>query len=71
MSLRSVMVPVLLLGVLGGCDKQVSSNGQDALAPTANSAQATAEPAETHAIDRSHKGEAAPRSRSKTPMASR
>jgi thiol-disulfide isomerase/thioredoxin len=60
MSLRSVMVPVLLLGVLGGCDKQVSSNGQDALAPTANSSQAAAEPAATRAIDRSHKGEAAP-----------
>ncbi|PMW91389.1 thioredoxin, partial [Pseudomonas sp. FW215-R2] len=30
------------------------------LAPTANSTQAAAEPAATHAIDRSHKGEAAP-----------
>lgn len=60
MSFRSVIVPVLLLGVLGGCDKQVSSNGQDTLTSAANSADVAAEPLAAHAIDRTHKGEAAP-----------
>ena len=60
MSFRSVIVPVLLLGlgigVLGGCDKQVSSNEQATVTPTAPPAAGT----EASKIDRSHKGEAAP-----------
>jgi thiol-disulfide isomerase/thioredoxin len=56
MLFRSVIASVLLL-VLAGCDKQVSSNGQ--AEATAN-LSAPATPAETSKIDRSHKGEAAP-----------
>ena len=53
MSFRSLIVPVLLLGLLSACDKQVSSNEQASVA-------APAAPAETAKIDRSHKGEAVP-----------
>ncbi len=55
MLFRSVIASVLLL-VLAGCDKQVSSNGQADVA--ANTTPAAAP--ETSKIDRSHKGEAAP-----------
>ncbi|WP_010184497.1 TlpA family protein disulfide reductase [Sphingomonas sp. PAMC 26605] len=60
MLFRSVIASVLLL-VLAGCDKQVSSNGQAEVAPngTAPAAPAAAAP-EASKIDRSHKGEAAP-----------
>lgn len=69
MSLRSVIAPVLLLGLpmgmLAGCDRQTSSNGQaDAVAPRAAALADSAPPASVLAdhspIDRSHKGEAAP-----------
>eukprot|EP01037_Dinobryon_pediforme_P034173 gene34174-39968_t len=56
MLFRSVIASVLLL-VLAGCDKQVSSNGQ---AEVAANTTTPAAPAETSKIDRSHKGEAAP-----------
>lgn len=56
MLFRSVIASVLLL-VLAGCDKQVSSNGQ---AEVAANATAPAGAAEASKIDRSHKGEAAP-----------
>ncbi len=61
MSFRSVIASILLLGVplglLGGCDKQVSSNEQAAppAAPTTPPA-----PTEGSKIDRSHKGKVAP-----------
>jgi thiol-disulfide isomerase/thioredoxin len=51
------MVPVLLLGLLGACDKQVSSNEQAAATATP---AAPAAPPEAGKIDHSHKGEAAP-----------
>ena len=54
MSFRSVMIPVLLLGLLAGCDKQVTANEQ-ATAPAPPAA-----PVKASEIDRSHKGEAAP-----------
>lgn len=58
MSFRSVIASVLLLGLLAGCDRQVSSNEQ-AAAPAAP-ATAPPAPSEEAKIDRSHKGEAAP-----------
>ena len=55
MSFRSVIFPVLLLGMLGGCDKQTSSNEQASVtAPAAPSAPAASR------IDRSHKGDPGP-----------
>lgn len=71
MSFRSVIALVLLLGLplglLGGCDKQVSANEQAAVTTDATvieapipGASVTAAPAESAKIDRSHKGEAAP-----------
>lgn len=63
MSLRSLIVPVLLLGaplsLLGACDKQTSSNGQAQVTP---STSAPAAPAVLPAgkLDRSHKGDATP-----------
>ncbi|MGY2734448.1 TlpA family protein disulfide reductase [Sphingomonas sp. UYP23] len=56
MLFRSVIASVLLL-VLAGCDKQVSSNGQ---AEVAANTSTPAAPAETSKIDRSHTGEGAP-----------
>ena len=56
MSFRSVIVSVLLLGLLAGCDRQVSSNEQAALPPTPTAST----PREQSKIDRSHKGEVAP-----------
>jgi thiol-disulfide isomerase/thioredoxin len=66
MSFRSVIASVLLLGLplglLAGCDRQVSSNGQAEQAGTAPAA-----PAAGAKIDRSHKGEAAPTVRFEDP----
>ena len=71
LSLRSVIVPLLLLGALAGCDKQDSTAPQ--ATPTSAPVAASVPLAEpTHAegekvvvdvigtLDRSHKGEAAP-----------
>ncbi|WP_353203223.1 TlpA disulfide reductase family protein [Sphingomonas sp.] len=57
MSFRSVIASVLLLGLVAGCDRQVSSNEQ-AAAPAAPPAPSAS--TEESKIDRSHKGEAAP-----------
>ena len=61
MSFRSVIASVLLLGLpiglLAGCDKQVSSNEQ-AAAPAAQPAPSAS--TEESKIDRSHTGEVAP-----------
>ena len=62
MSFRSAIVPVLLLGlgvgILGGCDRQVSSNEQAAAGPAAPAKPSPV--AEVGAIDRTHKGETTP-----------
>ena len=64
MSFRSVIAFVLPLalamGLLAGCDKQVSSNEQAAV-PAPSAPVAPSGPTEEGKIDRSHKGEAAPK----------
>ncbi|MDQ2878171.1 MAG: TlpA family protein disulfide reductase [Pseudomonadota bacterium] len=55
MSLPSTIAPLLLLGLLAGCDKQVSPAGQ--ATPTPAASRAAAAPLPAGAIDRSHKGE--------------
>ena len=52
MSSRSVIASVLLLGLLGACDRHIAGNEQAAPPPSPQ------QPA--HAIDRSHAGDAAP-----------
>jgi thiol-disulfide isomerase/thioredoxin len=71
LSLHSVIVPLLLLGAVAGCDKQVSTTPQ--ASPTRLPVEGTGTAAETAPVkgekvavdvigtlDRSHKGEAAP-----------
>ena len=53
---RSAIVPVLLLGLVAGCDKQVSGNRQAEATPAAS----TPAPAKAEKIDRTHKGDPAP-----------
>jgi thiol-disulfide isomerase/thioredoxin len=57
-SFRSAIVPVLLLGLVAGCDKQVSGNRQAEATPTASAPVAAAPKADK--IDRTHKGDPAP-----------
>jgi thiol-disulfide isomerase/thioredoxin len=57
MLFRSVIVPVLLLGGLAGCDKREPANEQAAVPAALPSSPAMPE---AGAVDRSHKGEAAP-----------
>lgn len=56
------MIPVLLLGCVAGCDRQVAGNEQAAATPSATPPAAAPAPAapESGKLDRSHKGEPAP-----------
>jgi thiol-disulfide isomerase/thioredoxin len=71
MSFRSTIVPLLMLGLLAGCDRQVSTSeqGNDNTSPIENSgapAESAAKPGDKvivdtiGTLDRSHKGETAP-----------
>ncbi|MEP7007294.1 MAG: TlpA disulfide reductase family protein, partial [Sphingomonas bacterium] len=71
MSFRSTIVPLLMLGLLAGCDRQVSTSEQananmPAIENSGTPAEGAAKPGEKvivdtiGTLDRSHKGEAAP-----------